>query len=257
MFMILEHKIILTMIRNKFYKNIITKIDGHYRFDSPDFKIESKDSPRDKTTILIIKYRLESKYKIIFKIPSFKTKSKDSYSSHYVFHGDVCPGPISYNESFSFNGEETVFQKIGTWLDCIWEELSSNPVVKQVENQQQQIEELFEKFESIEDGYFTNDETLDIRKRLDELEKTLKNQIKENEKDKTILEKEVSKLNADIDTLKQTVQSFRKKGWLKSFSGKMFKWAKQSDNQKILKEGYTIVKEFLPEEIKNTLPDVK
>ena len=72
-----------------------------------------------------------------------------------------------------------------------------------------------------------------------------------------MFEQEVAKLHNDIDTLKQTVQSLKKKGWLKSFTSKVYKWTKDSDNRKMLMDGYSVIREFLPEDIKSTLPDVK
>lgn len=245
------------MIRDKFYRDITTTIDKHQRFDSSDFKVEPIRDQRNSYTTLTIKYGIEPKYKILFKIPSSTTTDKDSYSAYYAFSGSVCPGPLAYEETFSFKGEEGVFERITVWLNCIWEELSSNPIVKQVESQQHQIDEIFEKFDNIKDEYFSVEEASDIKRRLDELEETLKSQITKNGEDKKIYEQEVSKLHTDIDTLKQTVQSFKKKGWLKSFTSKVFKWTKDSDNRKLLKDGYTIIREFLPEEIKHALPDGK
>jgi len=245
------------MIREKFYKDINNTIDKHIRFDSADFRIEPFKAPQNAFTTLTIKYSVEPKYKIVFKIPTSTTTDKDSYSSYYAFSGSVCPGPLAYEETFSFKGEEGVFERISIWLNCIWEELSSNPIVKKVENQQQQIDEIFEKFESIQDGYFSDDEAEELKKRLESLEETLKIQIKQNSEEKKIFEQEVAKLHNDIDTLKQTVQSLKKKGWLKSFTSKVYKWSKDSDNRKMLKDGYSVIREFLPEDIKSTLPDIK
>lgn len=245
------------MIRDKIYKDITDTIDKHKRFDSSDFKIEPIKDSRNSFTTLTIKYSIEPKYKIVFKIPTSTTTDKDSYSPYYSFSGSVSPGPLAYEETFAFKGEDGVFERITIWLNCIWEELSSNPIVKQVESQQQQIDDIFDKFETIKDDYFTNEEASDLRKRLDELEESLKSQISKNSEDKKILEQEISNLHTDIDTLKQTILSFKKKGWLKSFTSKVFKWTKDSENRKMLKDGYTVIREFLPDEIKNALPDGK
>ena len=69
------------------------------------------------------------------------------------------------------------------------------------------------------------------------------------------LEDDIARLHTDIDTLKQTIQTFKKKGWLKSFTTKVFKWTRDSENRKMLKDGYAVIREFLPEEIKNVLVD--
>jgi hypothetical protein len=245
------------MIREKVYKEITMTIDKHSRFDSSDFKIESDATKSNSFTMLTIIYSIEPKYEIVFKIPTSMTSDKDTYSSYYALSGSVCPGPLSYDETFTFKGEKGIFERISIWLTCIWEELSSNPIIKKVEAQQQQIDEIFEKFETIQDEYFTEEEAIELRKRLDDLEETLKGQIKQTQEDKKIFEQEVEKLHIDIDTLKQTIQSFKKKGWLMSFTTKVFKWAKDSENRKMLKDGYSFIKAFLPEGIKNALPESK
>lgn len=82
----------------------------------------------------------------------------------------------------------------------------------------------------------------------------MKSQIDKINLEKAIYEDEINKLHIDIDTLKETLNSFNKKGWFKSFTSKIFKWTSNSENRKMLKDGYSIVKEFLPENIKNSLP---
>jgi len=242
------------MIRDKFLRDINSTIDKHQRFESSDFKVDTVSDQRNNNITLTIKYSIEPKYKIVFKIPNSITTDKDGYSSYYIFSGNVCPGPLAYEETFSFKGETGIYERITVWLNCIWEELSSNPIVKQVENQQHQIDEIFEKFENIKDDFFTVEEAVDIKNRLTELEETLKSHIVKNGEDKKLYEQEIANLHLDIDTLKQTVQSFKKKGWLKSFTSKVFKWTKDSENRKLLTDGYKIIREFLPPDIKHTLP---
>ncbi|MFH6947322.1 hypothetical protein ACHRV6_02420 [Flavobacterium sp. FlaQc-51] len=245
------------MIREKVYKDINNTLDKHSRFESSDFKIEPNKDKSSSYTLLTITYSMEPKYKIIFQIPTSKTSDKEGYSVYYAISGNVCPGPLAYEENFSFKGDTGIFTQITTWLNCIWEELSSNPIVKKVEFQQQQIEEIFERFESIKDEYFSEDEAKELRKKLDKLEETLKEQIKQNQDNKKEFEKQFENLHNDIDTLKQTIHSFKKKGWLKSFTTKVFKWTKDSENRTLLKDGYKVIREFLPEDIKSNIPDLE
>jgi len=53
--------------------------------------------------------------------------------------------------------------------------------------------------------------------------------------------------------LKQTIQSFDKKGWIRSFTSKIFSWGAKPENQKILKDGYKIIRGFFPENV-STMP---
>jgi hypothetical protein len=75
--------------------------------------------------------------------------------------------------------------------------------------------------------------------------------------DKQELESQLKDLAKDIETLKMTVEGLRKPGWLKSFATKVFKWTKNSENRKLLKDGYDIARQLLPEEYKQVLPDIK
>lgn len=243
------------MIRGKYYKDIISTIDKHKRFESSDFDIKSVKGNRGSTT-LTITYTIESKYKIEFNVPGSKTTDKDSWSSYYKFSGVACPGPLAYSESFSFNGIEGLYEKINDWLGCIWEELISNPIVKRIEEQQAEIDKIVGNFENLDDDYFSIDEAEDLKKRLSKLEEDLKEQIEKNTKSKKEAESQIEDLQNDIDTLKQTVESFKKKSWLKGFSGKIFKWTRNSKNRKMLKDGYNVIREFLPEEIKSSLPEL-
>lgn len=243
------------MIRGKYYKDIISTIEKHKRFESADFDIKSVKGNRGTTT-LTITYSVEPNYKIEFHIPGSKTTDKDSWSSYYNFSGVVCPGPLAYSESFSFKGIEGLYERITEWLNCIWEELVSNPVVKRIEEQQAEINKIVENFENLGDEYFTIDEAEDLKQRLNKLEEDLKEQIEKNTKNKKEAESQIQDLQNDIDTLKQTVESFKKKSWLKGFTGKMFKWTRNSKNRKMLKDGYNVIREFLPEDIKSSLPEL-
>lgn len=107
----------------------LRRFSKHNRFDSSDFEIV--DEQKSSSVSLTINYTIEPKYKIIFILPSGTTEDKEGFSSsYYNFSGTVCPGPLSYNERFNFRGENGIYEQITTWLNCIWEEISSNPVVK-------------------------------------------------------------------------------------------------------------------------------
>jgi len=238
------------MIRDTLLRQINDTLDKHERFESSDFKILN-ESVYDGTNLRIT-YNPEPKYHIIILIP--KATANDGSSAHYEFTGNVCPGPLAYTEEFTFKYQADIFKQISKWLGCIWEELSMSPIVKQIDNQQQQLDEIFSKFEDIPNEYFTVDESLDLKNRLDELEKTLLNHIENSGKDKAKLEEEVSKLHLDIDTLKHTIDSFNKQGWFRSFASKIFKWTSKADNRQVIGDSYKFLKEFLPKDLKDSMP---
>jgi hypothetical protein len=243
------------IIRQKFYKQIISTIDQHERFENSDFDIKTDENKIIKLTIT---YLAESKYQIIFNLPKSQTTQTGALglpNSDYSFDGTVCPGPMALTETFQFRGEDGIFRRIKTWLDCIWEELSSNPVVKQLEEQQEQIDQIFEKFDNLPDEFFTKEEAADLKKRLDELEETLKENMQKQNADNAKFEEQIDELHIDIDTLKVTIHSLKKKGWIKSFFSKSLKWGMNSENRKLIKDGYSLVKALLPEDIKGQLPE--
>ena len=138
-------------------------------------------------------------------------------------------------------------------MDCIWEELSANPIVKMIESKQTQIDEIVQRFDAMDDSYFTKEDALDLKIKLDKLENELNAEILKNTKTKKEQEVEIEKLHTDIDTLKETIHSLKKKGWLKSFTNKVVKWTMNSDNRKLLGDGIQVIRGFLPDDVKSTL----
>jgi hypothetical protein len=241
------------MIRDKFYKEIVLTIDKHPRFDSSDFKIKISDSYK---TPVYITCTADPRFKMEFDIPTSASQDGSNGKPYYSFSGKVCPGPVSYEETFSVNGQSLIYDKITTWLNCIWEEFTSSPIVRQMEDQQNQIDEIFEKFTDIKDEFFSKEEAEDLKSKLTDLEKKLEAEIEARHLEKKETEAEKAQLKTDIDTLKQTVNTLKKKGWLKSFTTKVFKWTKDSENRKMLKDGYKVIREMLPESVKSALPEL-
>lgn len=243
------------MIKNSFYKQIISSLEKSGRFEGADFRIDSQNESNtySGTPVKLKIYLLsDPKYYYSVDIPSKLSSNSEGY--YYSFSGKCCPGPLAFIESFSFSTTKSLLESIAIWVDNIWLELTHNPVVQTILNKQQQVEDLLETYSNIEDTYFKEDEIIDVKQRLDNLEASLSNDLKQAISDKKQLEIELNNLKNDIETLKQTVAAFKKKGWFKSFSTKVFKWTKNGENRKLLKDGYQVLKEFLPEEYKNNLP---
>ena len=143
------------MIRNKIYKEIALTIEKQGYFEYSDFKVEETSEYRG--TKILIKYLIEPKYTIVFNIPNSAKKSDDYTGDVYEFSGKARPGPVAYEETFSFTREKDIYSAIEKWLNCIWEELSDNPIIRNQRYQQQQIDEILEKFATTdEEEYFFN-----------------------------------------------------------------------------------------------------
>lgn len=246
------------MIRQKFHKQVIDILDSHSRFESHDFGIRpTKENRVNGKITLVITYLHNSSYHFRLELPTIETQQKDEYRASYKFKGTMSPGRISLKESFTFNNLEPLNEHIRTWLDSIWEEITSSPVISEIDNQRKELDELYKHLDSVSDDFFSKDEAKELEKRLDKLEKQFKKELDKEIKDKNELKNEISTLQKDIETLKMTLESFGKKGWMKTFFGKVFKWVKNPNNQNALKQGYTIVREVLPEEYKGMLPEAK
>lgn len=239
------------MIRDKFYKDILQTIEKHPKFDVSDFTIKVTKLSIYRTQV-VITLLAETKYKFEFEIPN--SVEEDSGRMVYKFSGKVSPGPLSVEETFSVNGINTILERISIWLGCIWEDLTASPVIRNIEEQQKAVEEIFKQFTEIKDEFFTREEASELKERLDDLERKLQEEIEQKKAEKAIIEEEKQKLRSDIETLKQTITTLKKKGWLRSFTSKVVKWGLDSENRKLLKEGYTIIRDCLPENAKQLLP---
>jgi len=242
------------MIRNSLYKTIVQTLDNSNRFESTDFTIQSEVTYN--YTNLKILYNYDDRYYIEFSLPKELSKDiNDTYN--YSISGKACPGPFALNESFNFRGSKNILVKISEWVINLWEELSSEPIIRNVNRKSDEINEILEKFTDVENVHFTQSEVSELKNKLDALEKKIIADYEDFIDDKKQLQKDIDDLHQDIETLKQTVNSLKKQGWLKSFTTKAVKWVSKDKNRKMLSDGYSVVREFLPEEIKGGLPDIK
>ena len=98
-------------------------------------------------------------------------------------------------------------------------------------------EEIENKFDEIEDRYFTKEEGDELRERLEQLEKIILE--REHQEDR---EDEISKMKEEIEFLKATIDTLTKKKWLKSALVKMWSWGQNEENRKLIESGVEAVK---------------
>ncbi|CAM3726575.1 hypothetical protein [Aquirufa aurantiipilula] len=236
------------MIRARIIKNVNDILDKHQYFDSNDFVITTKKEYSG--TELKIVYNLDNRYELSIRVPD---EAKEDGS--YEFSGTLSPGPLSFQEKIKFNKESVLYTKITLWMDCIWSELCSDPVVKEIDKQREDINKILETLSDVPDEYFSKEEVSTLTERLNKLEEELKSQIEHNTKNKKDLEKQIEDLIGDIENLKVTLNSTKKAGWRKNFVTKVYKWVKDPNNRKIIGDGFEIAKGLLPNEYKGYLPE--
>lgn len=200
------------MIKDNFLERVIDVFQQHEKFDYIDFKIDIKEG------VLQITYLIEPKFQIIFNDKNHFEVKKEG--APFDISGEACPGKFSVKENFLLIKKSDVYVKIHDWLDSIWKEISSESPLSLLVEEQEKVEQICEKFNYVE-GYFTTDELLQIDRKLDELKKEFGEEVKIMVKDPKLQEFELTKLYNDFDTLKQIAPYLKKKGWIKSFTGRV------------------------------------
>ncbi|MGM5629550.1 hypothetical protein O2K51_01510 [Apibacter raozihei] len=201
------------MIKDDFLDNIIGIIKQHDKFEYVDFKLEV-----NQDTLFII-YLIEPKFKISFQDKNHFREKKDN--EKYNIFGDAIPGKFSLHENFLLTKKSDVYEKLKQWLDIIWKEISLNSPLGLMEEEQEHIDKICEKFESL-DGYFTTEEILKIRQELEKFKEELEEELVFLVEDETMRKEEIVKLHRDIETLGQVLTSLKKKGWIRSLTGRVY-----------------------------------
>jgi len=244
-------------LREVFFKDINETINASIKFGATDFDITTRDSKDDGIVASIeIKYIYEDKFVLKILVPSSKSsyKVKDKYGDDYNTYSDyqfelhTTPGEFIMDENFKVWGRNKMLKSIESWLSRIWEELQALPINREINNIKEQVEKLHNKYDSISEEYFTDQETEEIESKLDDLHKKIEDQIKNQKITEEELKSKIQTLNEEISSLKATVNVFNKKNWFKSFTSKVFKWSSDPTNKSLIKNGVEIVKNFLPEE---------
>ncbi len=235
------------MIRGKLRKGIKDIIDSHPKFDYLDFEITAHENKNGNQ--LFIRFIPNPNFYISFFIFN-ALKSFSFQSVTYDIPCEMCPGELSYVEKINFDDKDLIITKIKKWLDNMWEEITSEPYVKFIEHEHEVLKSKIDSFmqnvkESVDENYFSNEEAVALREKLDEMEVRLKDYIEQSSQDKEVLEREISNLHRDISVLKDTIQAFNKKGWIKSFASKATKWANTTEVIKLSTEAISLIKAFI------------
>ncbi|PWU68305.1 hypothetical protein [Gracilibacillus dipsosauri] len=228
------------MISNHFRQIIIQQFNDDYTREE-DFVINT-----DKTSKTI---------KILYKfIRGYKLELSFDSIAQELMSISFSPGSILEQQEYSqIKTLNEVRKIIREWVRNINSEIVSSPIVRQINEQQSKVKEIEGMFNDFEDSNFNSDEIDKLKNKLDELEESLKNKINED-KDK---EQEnrfiIRELEKEIKTLKTQVGTLTKKNWLLSFSTKMFLFSQK--HPKLTNFLGVSAYNFLPEDIKNEIPD--
>lgn len=201
------------MIQNEFIENIIEIFKQNDKFEYVDFKIDI-----NQNTIKII-YLIEPKYFILYKDENYFIKKIEN--KKYNISGEVVPGRFSMHENFVLDKINDVYIRIEKWLDVIWNEISLTSPLSLLAEEQEQIDKICEKFDEYDD-YFNTEEIIIIKQKLKLLRKNLEEEIISIVDDYELSRLEIEKMHKNFDTLEQLLPSLKKKGWVRSLTGRVF-----------------------------------
>jgi hypothetical protein len=216
------------------------------RFKAEDFIVEP--SPRkDGSGALQIRFRFDDAYTFQVEIPNVvEERSFYGDDDHKVKIGGVVnPGTLTQKERVAYTTKGELLSGITQWVDRIHEELLSVPTNRQLEEHQSQLEELMANVDELPDEFFTREEAEVLRDRLDELESQMRANIEAASATQKEAAAQVASLHADVELLKRSAESLKKRGWVGALMVRVKKWSANPENRELLKSGATVARTLL------------
>lgn len=207
-------------------------------FDVADFEITSLEQ-RDANKLQIV-YKYDDKYYFVAVIPRAKPSSND-----YKIRITEAPGEINEKETNVVDSKYSLTSSIQQWLRRVKEELHAVPIVREVNEQKQKLEEIFDRLKDVEDVAFTREEAATLKAELDSLREQLIAQIQNSSSNKSELEGKIESINNDINSLKTNVEILNKPNWLRVAIARLNKWGQSPENRAMIKDGVAIAQKLI------------
>lgn len=210
-----------------------------------DFVVEqTRDGNMD---LLTVRFQFEPKF-------TFEARFIGKIAAdHYDISASECPGEFSESEHTSYPRKNQLLTAIGHWAQRIQTELRAIPIYREVEAHAKEIEALLQRFENVSDEYFSHEEAEKLRDKLDELEEKMRQNLEQSAGEKKDIERRIAAIHADIEALKQSADALKKRGWVRSLVVRATNWAKDPENQRLVKSGAELAKILLPDGSNNQL----
>lgn len=248
------------MVNKTFILKLKQNIDDSKYFGSNDFSITEEYGN------LNVNYNYTESYFFELKIPSemsilsrtekqtnsfgILSTQKEYEYQQYEFSGRLSPGKISETEHFHFEGEAKVLTYLNNWLNNLWNELTFAPELRKLNDFDEEIQKINEKFNNVSADYFSKDEITNLIEKLEILENQFIDKLESEIKDKEALQEVLEDLHKEIEKLKGQSKVLNKRNWFKSFGGKIFKWVSKEENRKFLHDTSEFIRPLLPDSIK-------
>ena len=224
------------MIQKEFLENIIEIFKQNDKFEYIDFKVDI-----NQNSIKLL-YLIEPKYFIIFKDENHFIEKNNN--EKFNISGESVPGKFSMYENFILDNINDVYSKIEQGLDILWNEISLASPLGLLVDEQEQIDKFCEKFDEYDD-YFNTEEIIKVKQKLKLLRIKLEEEIISIVDDDKLSKIEIQKMHKSFDTLEQILPSLKKKGWVRSLTGRVFHNMKRLLNlrQKLILDSFNKNKE--------------
>jgi hypothetical protein len=227
------------MARSTLKKSVLSILNSHPYLAVEDFEItEYADNYRKRN--LKILYICCTQWKFIFRIPDNKNSQ-----GLYEFACSVSPGMYAEEESLSAIEESGLTAEIRSWMQRLYDDIVSTPIVRQLQIHSSDIEQLRERLDQVPDELLTRDELSEFREALDRIKEDLTAELQSVISDRDELQQRVNELSSDVKFLKDSLESFTKRQWGSAFAVRLSKWRDKLSLKQIV-GGVRMLKHLLP-----------
>lgn len=194
------------------------------------FRFEDFDVAEQGNFGLVLKISYE-KYFFRMEFYEYESKCDIKFSPGKILMEDTSVIKLS-------DFEHEIERLIRVWLNMIKEDLLNPLEMRFVENSIQEFKsEIENKLKEIEDEYFTKEEGIQLKEKLERIESMILDKADQEE-----MQSEILKMQQEIEFLKATVDTLTKKKWLKNMLIKIWVWGQKEENQRLIKSGVDAVK---------------
>jgi hypothetical protein len=243
------------MLRFQTLTEIQSEIAASNYFRIADFSFKQDEGSLG--TVLRITYQYNPAHHLVVTVPRTKSE-QDSVNAFiqaprlFTIEGEVSPGELSVSEPVTFQGMGQLKQGISAWLKRVLTEIQTAPEMRRIAEQERQLAEFLLQMQALPDEYFSKEEATVWVAKLEDLERRLEENLVSSVSNKEQLAAQIKALKADIQMLKDNIETLKKPGWVQALCVRSFEWMKVPENRVLLRAGAEVVKGLLPEHAGHT-----
>lgn len=144
-----------------------------------------------------------------------------------VLRVTTTPGETYDQGMYHCSDVDQVIAEIRKWVVRLDDDLQALPMIRELEAHSRRLRALEAAVEQFADEYPTGAEYRDMLRRLDELEELLAGHIREDAENEAEGEKEIDKLRAEVEVLRQSVANLTQRGFVRWVCARLFAFARR------------------------------